>query len=76
MVYRKHMAELCANAKFRYHHGFLLSVDTEGDAWRSHEMQATLYAKGASTLSRMPNMPHIPFQTDEFGICGNFDPPT
>ena len=38
-------------------------------------MQAALYAEGASTLSWMPGIPHIPFQTDEFGTCGNFDPP-
>ena len=38
-------------------------------------MQAALYAEGASTLSGMPEIPHIPFQTDEFRMCGNFDPP-
>ena len=29
----------------------------------------------ASTLSWMPEIPNIPFQTDEFGMRGNFDPP-
>ena len=71
----KHMAELCGNAAFRDRHGYLLSADTDGDARRSREMQAALYAEGASTLSLMPEIPHIPFQTDEFGMCGNFDPP-
>ena len=72
---RKHMAELCGNAAFRDRHGNLPSADTDGDAQRSREMQAALYAVGASTLSWMPELPHIPFQTDEFGMCGNFDPP-
>ena len=72
---RKHMAELCGNAPFRDRHGFLLSADTHGDARRSREMQAALYAEGASTLSWMLVNPHIPFQSHEFGMCGNFDPP-
>ena len=72
---RKHMAELCGNAAFRGRHGYLLSADTDGDARRSREMQTALYAEGASTLSWMPEIPHIPYQTDEFRMCGNFDPP-
>ena len=32
------------------------------------------YAEGASTHSWMPKILHIPFQTEEFGMCGNFDP--
>ena len=72
---RKPMAELCGNAAFRDRHGYLLSADTDGDARRFHEMQAALYAEGASTLSSMPQIPHIVFQTDEFGMRGNFDPP-
>ena len=48
---RKHMAELCGNAAFRDRHGFLLSADTDGDARRSREMPAALYAEGARTLS-------------------------
>ena len=72
---RKHMAELCGNAAFRDRHAYLLSADTDGDARRSREMQAALYGEGASTLSWMPEIPHIPFQTDELGRCGNFDPP-
>ena len=71
------MAELCGNAAFWDRHGYLLSADTDGDTQRSREMQAALYAEGASTLSWMPEIPHIPFQTDVFGMCGNFDlPPT
>ena len=72
---RKHMAELCGNAAFRDRHGFLLSAHTDGDARRSRRMQGALYAEGADTLSWMPEIPHIPFQTDEFRMCGNFDPP-
>ena len=72
---RLHKAELCGNAAFRDRHGFLLSANADGDAWRSREMQAALYAEGASTLSWTPEIPHIPFQTDEFGMCGNFNPP-
>ena len=72
---RKHMAELCGNAAFLDRHGFLLSADTEGDARRSREMQLALYANGASTLRWMLEIPHIPFQTDEFTMCGNFDSP-
>ena len=41
----------------------------------THGGPAALYAEGASTLSRMHEIPHIPFQTDEFGMCGNFHPP-
>ena len=48
---RKHMVELCGNAAFWDRHGFLLSVDTDGDTRQSREMQAALYAEGASTLS-------------------------
>ena len=72
---RKHMAELCGNDGFRDRHGFLLSPDTDGDARRSREMQFALYAAGARTLSWLPEIPHIPVQTDEFGMSGNFDPP-
>ena len=72
---RKHMAELCGNAAFRESHGFLLYADTDGDARRPREMQGAPYADGASTLSWMPEIPHIPFQADEFRMCGNFDPP-
>ena len=63
---RKHMAELCGNGVFWDRHGFFLSADTDCDARRSREMQAALYAEGASTLSWMPQIPHIPFQTDKF----------
>ena len=69
------MAELCGNVAFRDHPGFLLSAHPDGNALRSREMQATRYAEGARTHSWMPKTPHIPFQTDEFGMCGNFDPP-
>ena len=72
---RKHMAELCGNAAFRDRHGYLLSADTDGDARRSREKQAALHVEGVSTLSWMPEIPHFPFQNDEFGMCGNFDPP-
>ena len=72
---RKHMAELCGNVTFRDRHGFLLSGDRDDDARRSREMQAALYAEGASTLSWMPEIPHIPFQTDEFEMCGTLTPP-
>ena len=48
---RKHMAELCGNAAFWDRHGFLLSAGTDGDARRSCEMQAALYAEGPSTHS-------------------------
>ena len=72
---RKHMAELCSNVAFQDRHGFVLSADTDGYGGQSREMQGALYAEGASTLSRMPEIPHIPFQTDGFGLCGNFDPP-
>ena len=41
----------------------------------SREMQAALYVKGASTHSLMPEILPIPFPTDEFRVCGNFDPP-
>ena len=58
---RKHMAELCGNAAFRERHGCLLFADTESDARRSCWMQAALYVEGASTVSWMPNIPHIPF---------------
>ena len=74
-VVRIHMAELCGSAAFRDRHGFLLSEISRGVTRRSREMQATLYAEGASTLSWMPEIPHIPFQTDEFGMCGIFEPP-
>ena len=73
---RKHMAELCGNAAFRDRHGYLLSADTDGDARRSTEMQPALYAEGASTLSWMPEIPHILFQTDEFKMCRTSTPPT
>ena len=69
------MAEVCGNVAFRDRHGFLLSADTDGYGGQSREMQAAFYAEGASTLSWMPEIPHIPFQTDGFGLCGNFDPP-
>ena len=72
--FRKYMAELCGNAAFWDLNGFLPSADTDGDARRSREMQASLYAEGGSTLPWMPEIPHIPFHTDEFGMCGNFDP--
>ena len=71
----KHMAELCGNAAFWYRHGFLLLVDADIDARRSRETQAALYPEGASTHSWMPHIPRVPFQTDEFGMCGHFDPP-
>ena len=45
------MDELCGNVAFRDRHGLLLSSDTDGDAWRSGELQAPLYAEAASTLS-------------------------
>ena len=72
---RKHMAELCGNAAFRDRHGFLVSVDTDGDARWSHEKPAALYPEGASTHSSILEIPHIPFQTDELRMCGNFEPP-
>ena len=72
---RKHVAELCGNAAFRGRHGFLLFADTDGDAWQSREMQGAPYAEGASTPSWMPKIPHIPFQIDELGKCGNFASP-
>ena len=70
-----HPMPRCGNAPFRDRHGYLLSADTDHDARRSREMQAALYAEGASTLSWMPEMLHIPFQTDDFGMWGNFDRP-
>ena len=72
---RKHRAEPCGNAPFQDCHGFLWSPYTGSDAQWSGEMQATLYAKGASTHSWRPEVPYILFQTDEFGMCGNFDTP-
>ena len=56
-VVRKHMAELYGNATHRERHGFLVSADTDSDARRSHEMQAALYAEGASTPFRTPEIP-------------------
>ena len=61
----KHMAQLCGDATFRDDHGFLRTIDTDGDARRSRDMQAALYAEGASTHSWTPKIPQIPFQTDE-----------
>ena len=72
---RTYMGKLCGNAAFRDRHGFLLSADTEGDARWSREMQAALYAEGPRTLCGMPKIPHIPFRTDKFGMCGNPPPP-
>ena len=69
------MAELCGNTLFRDRPNFLPSADTDGDARRSQKTQDALYGEGASTHSWTPEIPHIPFQTDEFAMCGNFDPP-
>ena len=71
---QKRRAQLCGNAAFRDCYGFLLFVDTGGDARRSREMQAAMYAEGASTPSSMPEIPHTPFQMDVFGRFGNSDP--
>ena len=58
------MAELCGNAEFADRHGILRSADTDVDARRSREKQAALYGEGAGTPSWMPEIPHIPLQTD------------
>ena len=72
---RKRRVELCGNLAFRDRHSFVLFADTDGDARRSRKMQVALYAEDASTHSRRLELPHIPFQTDEFKMYGNFEPP-
>ena len=72
---QQHMAEVCGNVALRECHGFPLSAGTDGDARSSPGMLATLYAEGASTYFWMPEIPHIPLQTDDFGMCRNLDTP-
>ena len=72
----QHMAKLCSNVALQISHGILVLADyTDGDTRRSCELRVALYADATITEEWMPRVPHIPCQTNELGMCGNFDPP-